>query len=81
MCGDSYGGFMVALNELQNESVVYSFGIGEDLSFSEGIMDTINCSIFAFDPTPKSIKYVTYRRPRHKMYCKYFITLSVILCL
>lgn len=58
MCGDSYGGFMVALNELQNESVVYSFGIGEDLSFSEGIMDTINCSIFAFDPTPKSIKYV-----------------------
>lgn len=64
MCGNSYGGFMVALDELNNESVVYSFGIGEDLSFSEDIMDTINCSIFAFDPTPKSIRYIE----KHKLY-------------
>lgn len=46
MCGNSYSGFMVALDELNNESVVYSFGIGEGLFFSEDIMDNVNCSIF-----------------------------------
>ena len=62
-CGNDYGGFDVAseypdkISESRN-LIVYSFGIGEDLSFSEDMLKKWNCDIYAFDPTPKSIKYV-----------------------
>lgn len=59
--GDKGYGFTVCteLLENKNEIIVYSFGIGEDLSFSEHLVKTYPaCRIFAFDPTPKSIKYV-----------------------
>lgn len=63
---------MVTLKQINAESIVYSLGIGEDLSFSEKIIADTNCSIFAFDPTPKSIKYVKeseiYKNPRFKFY-------------
>lgn len=57
--GNDYGGFNVCTDIFsEGELIVYSFGIGEDLSFSEAIMDDFEPYIFAFDPTPKSIKYV-----------------------
>ena len=37
---------------------MYSFGIGEDLSFSQDLLKRWNCDIYAFDPTPKAIAYV-----------------------
>ncbi len=60
MFGTEYGGFHIATDIYDKDKglVVYSFGIGEDLSFSEAVMDHFNCDIYAFDPTPKSIKYV-----------------------
>ena len=62
-CGNNYGGFDVAKEyadkiSTERKLVVYSFGIGEDLSFSEEILKKWPCEIYAFDPTPKSIKYV-----------------------
>ncbi|MCM1182636.1 MAG: FkbM family methyltransferase [Roseburia sp.] len=43
----------------QEKIIVYSFGIGEDLSFSEQLSDKYKqCEIHAFDPTPKAIKFV-----------------------
>lgn len=37
---------------------VYSFGIGEDLSFSKGILNRFpQARVYAFDPTPKAILY------------------------
>lgn len=58
--GSRYGGFNVATDIYDSEEklVVYSFGIGEDLTFSETVLDSFDCDIYAFDPTPKSIKYV-----------------------
>ena len=59
--GNKYGGFNVVDSmflELNRKIVVYSFGIGEDLSFSEGVLSTFPAEVWAFDPTPKSIKYV-----------------------
>ena len=58
-CGNDYGGFDVYPEMLKRtKSVVYSFGIGEDLSFSEDILRNFNADIYAFDPTPKAIQYV-----------------------
>ena len=38
--------------------IIYSFGIGEDLSFSEDLMKACSPEIFAFDPTPMAIQFV-----------------------
>lgn len=56
--GEGYGAFDVADTVLNDESIVYSFGIGEDLSFSRDIIKRYGCQVFAFDPTPKAIEYV-----------------------
>lgn len=59
--GNDYGGFEVAVDILQktDKPIVYSFGIGEDLSFSQDILNYYKtANIYAFDPTPKSIAYV-----------------------
>ena len=45
--------------ENKERIVCYSFGIGEDLSFSRALAERFpNCEIYAFDPTPKAIAYV-----------------------
>lgn len=58
-CGSEYGGFSVA-DIIRNikQPIVYSFGIGEDLTFSEEMIDQFGAEVYAFDPTPKSIEYV-----------------------
>lgn len=56
--GSSYGGFFVNPNLITKESVVYSFGIGKDISFDRKIMANHHCKVYGFDPTPKSIDYI-----------------------
>lgn len=56
--GNSYGGFYVNPAILDKSSIVYSFGIGEDISFDLAIMKHHKCKLFAFDPTPKSISWI-----------------------
>ena len=55
--GNEYGGFNVNPKLIENNGTVYSFGIGEDISFDETIMRNHNCFVFGFDPTPKSIEW------------------------
>lgn len=56
--GNEYGGFYVALDKLNTNSIIYSFGIGEDNSFDDGLIQKYNCKVYAFDPTPRSITWV-----------------------
>jgi FkbM family methyltransferase len=56
--GNQYGGFYVNLEVLTKDSVIYSFGIGEDISFDKGIIRETGSTVYGFDPTPKSIKWV-----------------------
>lgn len=61
--GDGYG-YMVydkILGGGKKNQIVYSFGIGGDLSFSEALLKRFGddgMQVYAFDPTPKSISYV-----------------------
>lgn len=59
--GNDYGGFFVSPKNINENSIIYSFGIGEDVSFDEALINKFNCKVFAFDPTPKSIKWVKNR--------------------
>ena len=38
--------------------MVLSFGVGEDVSFDQGLIEKYHCTVLAFDPTPRSIDWV-----------------------
>ena len=61
--GGSYGGFYINPSLLTSDSIVYSFGIGKDVSFDKTCIKKHKCRIFAFDPTPKSIDYIQNQVP------------------
>lgn len=55
--GSDYGGWPV-LVETERGSLVYSFGVGEDISFDVAVIDMFGCEVHAFDPTPRSVEWV-----------------------
>lgn len=57
--GSEYGGWKIAAEYLPEDPIVYSFGVGEDASFDIDLIQKYNASVWAFDPTPKSIKWVS----------------------
>lgn len=56
--GTSYGGWEIPKNFLRNDSKVYLFGIGEDISFDLSLCNEYGMEINSFDPTPKSLKWI-----------------------
>ena len=56
--GSQYGGFYIARNLLNKDSIVYSFGVGEDISFDLALIKRYGLNVFACDPTPLAIKFV-----------------------
>lgn len=60
--GSEYGGWTIAADRLNSESVVLSAGVGEDISFDLALYNSIGCNIVLFDPTPKSIQWFKNQR-------------------
>lgn len=56
--GNPGAGFFVCSEMLRPQSIVYSFGLGEDISFDKGLIEKYGCQVFGFDPTPKSIAFM-----------------------
>jgi FkbM family methyltransferase len=56
--GTRFAQYDVFHEVLDERSIVYSFGIGEDLSFDLAMIDEFGCGIHAFDPTPRSLEWV-----------------------
>lgn len=44
--------------EINKDSIVYSFGIGRDISFDLALIENFGLRVFAFDPTPKSVAWL-----------------------
>lgn len=56
--GTNYGGWWIPKNNSLNEnSIVYSGGAGEDISFDLKLQDKYNCWIIIIDPTKRAIKH------------------------
>lgn len=60
--GSDYGGWTICPERINSSSLVYSFGVGEDISFDLSLIEHYGCRIFAFDPTPRSIRWVNMQR-------------------
>lgn len=56
--GTDYGGWLIPKKISLNEnSIVYSGGAGEDISFDLKLQDKYNCWIIIIDPTKRAIKH------------------------
>lgn len=56
--GTTYGGAIACPTFINKNSIVYSFGIGEDVTLDLDIIKHHGCNVYGFDPTPKSIQWV-----------------------
>lgn len=56
--GTEYGCWPVLNGSLTEGSVVYSFGVGTDISFDLELIRNFRCAVFAFDPTPHSVSRI-----------------------
>src|SRR4051812_16621969 len=56
--GTEYGGYAVCPTNLGAGSIVYSFGVGTDISFDEALIALCGVTVHAFDPTPRSVEWV-----------------------
>jgi FkbM family methyltransferase len=56
--GSPYGRHTVCTERLDEKSIVYSFGLGEDISFDLELIERTGATVYGFDPTPRSIAWV-----------------------
>jgi FkbM family methyltransferase len=60
-------------SRLNSDSIVYSFGLGRDTSFDEGLITAFpGLRIWGFDPTPKAVAYVHDRLKQNLLDPTYF---------
>jgi FkbM family methyltransferase len=60
--GSEYGRATILAHSLSPNSIVYSFGIGDDVSFDLSLIEQYNLTVHAFDPTPRSAKWIEKQR-------------------
>jgi len=52
--GTDYGGWIIPVDILQEQSICYLAGAGEDISFDVALSKRFHCNVYIFDPTPRS---------------------------
>jgi FkbM family methyltransferase len=60
--GSTYGGWTISEIDLTASPLIYSFGIGTDLTFDLAMIERFDARVFAFDPTPRSLDWVKSQR-------------------
>lgn len=55
--GNDYGAWMINVDGLNEDSVIYSGGIGTDTYFDEELIRDFNLNVYGFDPDPKAVRY------------------------
>ena len=70
--GTDYGGFFLDKTLVNKKSIIFSFGIGTDISFDQSIAAMGVKNIYLFDPTPKAIAFIKeFGLPSHYKFFGY----------
>jgi FkbM family methyltransferase len=56
--GNRFAEWTFCPDHLHEQSVVYSFGVGEDISFDLELIRHFRLHVHAFDPSPRSIQWI-----------------------
>jgi len=56
--GNRYADWTFCPDGLDKDAVIYSFGVGEDISFDLKLIEQYKLQVHAFDPSPRSIEWV-----------------------
>jgi len=57
--GDEKAEWSTCQDLLSRESVVYSLGVGEEISFDLQLIKNVGLTVHGFDPTPRSIEWLS----------------------
>tara|TARA_Y100000816_G_C26077478_1_gene567369 strand:- start:622 stop:1491 length:870 start_codon:yes stop_codon:yes gene_type:complete len=52
------GNYLLNKKLLNNSSIIYSFGVGENLNFEKKVSDLYDCKVYCFDPTSLAINFI-----------------------
>lgn len=70
--GNEKARWYICPDNLSASSVVYSFGVGEDISFDLELISRYHAELHAFDPTPRCIEWVRRQNlPREFVFHEY----------
>ncbi len=73
--GSRNGGFYFDTKRIQTDDIVLSFGVGTDITFDLQLIDEVKCKVYGFDPTPKSINWISKQDiPDDYVFCAYGIS-------
>ena len=56
--GSYHAGYSICPTDLGPSSIIYSFGLGDDISFDLELIEKYGCKVFGADPTPKSLEFL-----------------------
>jgi len=56
--GSGYGGWSIPSSLIDESTVCYCAGVGEDVTFDLELIRRFNCAVHAFDPTPAARRHV-----------------------
>jgi FkbM family methyltransferase len=56
--GTDYGGWVIPVDAVREDSVVWCAGAGEDISFDLALIERYGCRVHCIDPTPRAIEHV-----------------------
>ena len=56
--GSDYGGWAIPTGLLNADLIVYSVGVGEDISFDLSVAKLFGSRLFLFDPTPIAVEFM-----------------------
>jgi len=59
--GSKYGRWALDTTRLDGSTHIVSFGLGEDVSFEDEVIARFGCKVVGFDPTPRSVRYLSAR--------------------
>jgi FkbM family methyltransferase len=60
--GTQYGGWGIEPSIICKNDIVYSFGVGTDISFDEQLINNHGVIVNAFDPTPRCVDWIKQQK-------------------